>query len=339
MKRKELIDALKVVLSGVDQKNVLLEGSDSFVFDVDWIKTFNDSLSVSYPFKSGIKCMAKADILYKTLNKMNEDDITVEIKDDLLIVKDTTTELTMPMIEDKISPYIDNFKLKNIKWTDLPEDFLVGLNLCHSSAAKDSLFGSINSIYISDDCIVTSDNFRISKYIMKSGVKDTFLLSVNGSKELLKLSKPIKFYYDTNWVHFLNEDGVVFSLRTLMVDYPIEGLNKILDSVEFKDKYVFPEKIGESLDRVGLLSIEDDSLDYVVIKSKDGFLYLSGERQYGKIEDKIPIPKNSFPNNLGLKVSPKFLNSILSRSKEFYIYNKLILFKSDNYLHLVSTIV
>ena len=82
MKRIELLDALRKVMPGIGEKNILLEGADSFMFDGGWLKTYNDSISVSYPFNSGIKCLVKAQELFKLLNLLETDEVKILILSD-----------------------------------------------------------------------------------------------------------------------------------------------------------------------------------------------------------------------------------------------------------------
>ena len=125
MKRIELLDALRKVMPGIGEKNILLEGADSFMFDGGWLKTYNDSISVSYPFNSGIKCLVKAQELFKLLNLLETDEVKILIlSDGKFQLSSGNTTLEMIVLSSEVfSSMVDNLALDSVSWIKLPEDF------------------------------------------------------------------------------------------------------------------------------------------------------------------------------------------------------------------------
>ena len=71
-----------------------------------------------------------------------------------------------------------------------------------------------------DDKIVSTDNWRISQYeFPKPKANMDFLLPKASAKELVG-HKVGQVQQGENWVHFRNRDGLVFSARTIAVDFP-----------------------------------------------------------------------------------------------------------------------
>jgi hypothetical protein len=106
--------------------------------------------------------------------------------------------------------------------------------------------------------------------------------------------------------------------------------------------YKFPEELLQSLDRVGVMAYNEGTesdLDFLSIYEDKGYLVCKGEQAFGTVEDRIKVPKNTFPSKIKLHVTPKFLKSILPLSRDFRLRNeRLILFETDKYHHLISTI-
>ena len=125
MKRVELINTLKKVLPGVEDKSII-EGANSFFFDEKWVKTFNDSIAVSYPFETGLKCSVKAQEFFKVVSKIESEDVRmVLLEDGRLQLSAGKTVVKMASMEaDTILKAVDNLSLLCLKWETLPKDFL-----------------------------------------------------------------------------------------------------------------------------------------------------------------------------------------------------------------------
>jgi hypothetical protein len=343
MKKETLLQALKIVLPGVDRKDALLEGADTFVFDSEWVKTFNDHISVSYPLKFDLTCAVRAEEFFAVINKMNGPEIQFSLEEEKLFAEDEVTTLKMSVLKEQIGRYIDNLSLADLEWKKLPSDFIDGVRQCMFSAAQDAMYGSLNSIYVGGADIVTSDNFRVSWFKMSTEMDDTLLLPLGAARELLKIGTLTEYSLGEAWVHFRNEAGVLFSSRIILGDFPAERIKGLFSGLEGEKKFSFPEKMLESLDRASILAYQDDGeekdkVEYVTIFENKGYLICRGERSLGTLEDKIKIPKGTFPEKVKIMVPPRFLKAILPKIREFIFKDdRLIIFNSEKYHHLVST--
>jgi hypothetical protein len=339
MKRIALLNALKMVLPGVDKSgSTVLEGANTFIFDGQYIKSFNDNLSVSYPFETKIKCSIKAEEFFKSIDKMSGEDINIELKDSKLQINDGSTELLMNISEANIEQYIDNFDLDNLDWKDLPKDFFEGINQCIFSASTRPDQGVLNAISINGKNIMSSDNLRISWFVM-DGEIDTLLLPLNAAKELCKIPKLSSYFIGENWAHFANEE-VIISTRIMLGEYPSTKIEELF-TPENSTKYSFPAGTSKSLEKAEILSYSDPEGNYdnfISIYAQKDHLFFKGERIYGSIKDKIKIDPKSFPADIEIRIAPSFLKSILAHSNEFQVKNEsLILFSSNKFKHLIST--
>ena len=341
MKKDDLVKALKIVLPGVDTKNTLLEGANTFIFEGDWIKTFNDHLSVSYPLKTDLNCAVRAEEFYAVVNRMAGPELEFIFNEDKLTVKDAVTTLVMSTLKENVGKYIDNLNLESVEWFPLPVDFSEGILRCLFSAATDPIYGALNSIYVGGKDILSSDNFRISWFRMAGDDVQQFLMPVGAARELIKMGAMKNYALADAWIHFTDANEVTFSCRRMLGQFPVDNIKSLFDG-DMGKKYRFPEEIAQSLDRVSVLTYTEDNkdqLDFIGIQEEKGNLIIKGERSYGYIEDKIKLPKDSFPKGVKILVAPKFLKAILPNTKEFSLKDgQLIIFSTEKYNHLISTI-
>mgnify|MGYP005808050899 CR=1 FL=1 len=63
-----ILDLAKIAVAGSEQ----VEQLSHFIFTGDEIITFNNRMSVVYPFKSNFVCSVKSTLFYKKLNKFSQ---------------------------------------------------------------------------------------------------------------------------------------------------------------------------------------------------------------------------------------------------------------------------
>lgn len=336
--RMQLLAALKTVNPGIDGKAVFLEGSDAFIFDNEWIRTYNDYLSVSYPFISRVKCAIKAQEFYEVLLRMSGDNISLVLSDKL-VISDSVTTLSMALVEEKVTGFINILGLDTSEEHILPEDFLDAVDKCLFVASVDESYGALCGIYVNGCDVLSSDNFRVSWYKMSDKILP-MLIPSKACGELIKIKEVMgklsKYSVSNSWVHFKSADGVVFSSRLLAMDYPYDAIKKYFIGDKGVE-YTFPEGIEETLDRVGIMStVENNFVEYIMLESDGETLVCESSRSSGTVVDKIKA--GNLPN-MKLRLSPKFLKLILSTTHSFYLLGgKLLLFETDKFSHLISTV-
>lgn len=327
MKTKEFVDVLKKVLPGVDDKQALLEGANSFLFDGDWVKTFNDNISVSYPYKTDLKCLVRASEFYKILSKIDSETVKmVQLEDNKIQVMAGKTSLKMNAFSDvsQISSLVDNLSLEKIEWMKLPAEFLEGLRFCAHFAAHSSVYPNLLGISVAKDGLISTDNFRAAWFHIKVKTKDPFTIPIGAVMDILSGCTPTEFSVGEAWIHFRDKDGLCFSVRKMAIDFPREAIKKLLgaDGLYEGKKHIFPEEIKASLDRAAVLSsVDSNGSEFVeVFLDKKGSLIVSGKREFGEIQEKISkSDKWTFPEGAILSLNPKLFASLLSVSNDFYM--------------------
>lgn len=341
--RKEFVGVLKKVIAGIDSTdNYLLEGSDCFIFDNDWIRSYNNKLSVGVRFPIGIQGAVMAVDFFKLVNKMKGDQIRLSVKKDNIFLTDGRTTLEMSKMSDNfVKDKISNFDFEDMKWKKLPEDFLLGCKLCVFSAAAES-FGALNGVCFNGEKIISIDKYRASLYKLEK-VLPYFVLSKQSLLELLKFEELDKFCLEENWIHFKNKDNVFFSSRLLEYSFPetVEDLFGDTDSIlkDKKNSFSFPKGFRETIERVSLFSFENEAgIKYIQLEIEDDVIVCKGGKQFGKVVEKVKI-KKSFSEKVKIKIRSDFLLDILQISDCLNFRENMVIFHSENYFHIISLLV
>jgi DNA polymerase III sliding clamp (beta) subunit (PCNA family) len=192
----------------------------------------------------------------------------------------------------------------------------------------------------------STDTQRVSIYTndTDSG-EEGFIIPYEAIVDLLKYGKEATDISVTNsWIHFKAPNDTVISIRKLIGEYPYDKIEEVFSEHSIKDKkekpLVFPEGIDKSLDRVEILSSADTDLGTMplVTMMKEGkFLIIRGEKDVGRIEEKIPWESSAMPDGTEIKISPEFLRKTLKITREFWISptRNSIIFNAPDFKHLM----
>jgi len=347
MKREEFLDALRTVVNATTDKDDVLTGTDSFVFDGKFVRTYNNQMAFSYPLDTGLSCSVKARETLKIVEKMQGDALSLKQEKETLIIEDDRTVLKMRLEEgtDDILGALSGLELDALKWKTLPKDFFEGLSLCSFAMSADPVMAYINGVAVTGGAVWASDNYRISRYMFEKVFKGEFSLPKEAVFVLLKLAeKPKEYAAGNGWVNFRTPTGVVFSSNELYEPFPIERVGEILSESESEEgkAYKFPERMDRSLAMVKPFSEEDDRLAVpnVVIRRRAGRLEVHSEREFGEVSDFVEFEGEMFGEDISLRVSPDHLRSMLAVNREFRIVGEeMVLFLSPQFVHLMTVYV
>ena len=358
MKRKDILNAMKLIINATDRSESVLIGTDSFIFTNHRISTFNDEMSFSYPLETKLNCSIKAADTMKVIEKMKGEDIVFKQKDNAVTINDGSTKLKMRTLDgdEEIRSRLESMNLESAEWQDLPEDFMTGIRLCYYSAAQDTSIPELSSVMFDDDCFWASDNVRVSRYSLSKPIYAQFALPLSSIKMLMRLSeKLIRFTHASEWAHFETESGVIFSTAPLDKQYRQFPLDRIKNKLykdfgpkteekdnKFKKLYEWPESLSDSIDAVGVMATahEDLVVPNIKILRKGDYLILKGKKNYGKAKSRVKIEGEMFDEGIVVRIAPDFLKNIMSLTRSFSIYEGgVIKFETDKFWHIMSILL
>ena len=327
IKRKELLDALKAVQPGTADKDTIQQSS-SFVFDKDRVFTYNDEISVSVPFKLGITASVPAKEFQSLVNKLNKEEITIEIDGQELRIS-SGKSIAGLRIEDEIKLPLEELGAAE-NWIDLPADFDKAVKECLFSCGKDQTKFLLTHIHVKDDFVESSDGYRATRYSMKEVKKGTFdnpfLIPLAAAKHVVTY-QPTEYAFTDGWIHFRNEADEVFSCR-----WP-EGEN-------FPDLDLFfdvkgetlslPEELIGMMDRGSVLA-EGNRLTIIL---EPGTLVIATENDAGWFEEEAKLDYKG--RSLEFDTYPEFLSSILKMKAAAEVAEKVLKFETEQMIHVVA---
>lgn len=317
IKRNDFLNALKLVMPGAGEG--VLGGPTVVVFNKGWIRTMNDILSVSYKLETGIEGSVVIRQLYKALKMMKSDDLLISSDKDQAVFRCGFSEIALNLIS--ASRFEERaINLDDMKWQPAPKSLLDGLKLSLLSA-EDSEIGRLSGVIITDNLIVSTDNYRISVFDMcERTVEEPVRLRTSTVKVLVKMKESYEHVSASEkWFHLKNNSLIVSLRQSPLIDYPLDKVIDAFNTELHPEVYKLPANLGQYIDRAELLAgsgVGELSFStQISLKSKDGKLVITGENGVGSLSSKIPwsgiMPK--------LTIDPRTLRELLKLTHSFKI--------------------
>lgn len=335
MKSKELLSVLSKIKPGIAKADTE-EQSTHFIFMKDSVVTYNDKICISHDFPIGTTGSVKADDFFKVVSSIEEEDFEISQKEDSIFIESESTKAELPFLtETNVIKKIETLNTKTLesRLKSLPEDFIAGVSLCLFSAQKDDIANSyLHCINIQEDHILSSDNYRISYYELSDKMEDIFLIPLSEAIELCKFNFNC-YSLDESWIHFTNEDGIIFSARRASVEYKgnYEGHFEV-KGVEIE----LPSDLKKSVDLLGSICATDFELDKEIqIKIDKKKMILKVQKEKGWIEKSVTLEK-PVKKKVNFNIHPTFFSQILTKSTTMTVGDNTALFTRENFKHVVG---
>lgn len=331
--KQELLDALVAVRPGLAKKAVV-EQMSRFIFTEVEVVTYNDRICISYPFKTDFQCSIAAEEFFKVISGLTQKSVELLFKNDKLVIKSGKVKASLSAFtaEDELE-MLEVLELGSLdkKWRDLPKDFTEGIFLCLFSASKDMSQLNLTCLKIEDDVIISSDDIRVSHYVMKESIGTSFLIPAESVSELVRF-KITKFYLGDSWIYFSTDDGVVFCSKVVKGEY--------LDFTQYFEfenvRLRLPVDLKQAVETVSVLAEGKFDIDKKIsISIVDGKIKCRGEKEVGWIEKEIDI-KFKREESIYFEINPIFFSEILARTNVMLCGEDKVLFRTDSFTHLIS---
>lgn len=328
MKTKELLNILSKTKPGISQKG-MDDSMSYFYFSGKNIITYNDRISIRYPFKTDFKTFVKAVEFFNIITKLNSPKIKLFQKEDKLNVVCDTAKIKLAAIEDDEANLMIKNVSKSIKkseWKKLPKNFKESIKLCSNTASIHESDGTLTYIYLDGTDCISSDNKRISHAILDSEVDCMFIKST----EVNNLSNidPNEYSVEDSWIHFKNEDGCIFSTRRITGEYP-----DYLQFFEFAgEKIKLSNSITDGIDLTSVLA--DSSVPKVDVKIEKGSCIISIDSDSGKIQHRSKVDYKG--KEINFIINPNFLKEMVSHSTSIIIGKDKAKLETENKFSMLT---
>lgn len=339
MKTANLLKALSMVIPAVQKKTVISQ-YDHFVFNKGNVSSYNGDLFFSHPVETEIECSVVASDLIEVMKTVDgkEVELSLDGKTLNLVSDDVVATLSTEVHKDSVVQAITSMNLDSIDWnksSTAPKDLITGIANCLFSLSKDANdIRNLNHIHIIDNVVESSDGFRGSEYIMDSEMDEVL---IPGSSAMVLINQVPECYSSTEgWIHFLDSNDVIFSIRVGDGAFPdVGGLIESMSSDTYSVK--LPDSLKNTLDK--FTNISDGDLDvykFVQVDIKDGKLSCSTKKETCNVKKTIDYEDDKV--EISFFISPVFLSSIMDKTNIIKINakEKAAIFSVSNFTHMIS---
>ena len=337
MDTKELVRIVNLLMVAVERKAVVSQ-YDHVVFYGGAISTFNGKIFISHPVDLDLECSVPAEDLLNVLKTVEDKEVSLTVDGNLLKIKsnDVEAELSTDVYEDnvvKTIKYLDIGKFTKDDFKETAKEFIQALSDCRFSVGKDvSCDKNSFCIHVIEDAVESTDGYRCSEYIMDAQM-DEMLLPVSAVNSLLSFA-PVYYVLDNGWAHFIDDNGVFFSVS--VVKGKFSDVPKIMERAKAEGEVALPIQIANILSEFGKLSSgETDIYKFMEVEIKGKQIICKTDKQGCSVKKKIPFPESQ--TDLTFLISPTLLNSVLSKTNTIGINyaSNMASFSSKNFTHVM----
>ena len=338
--REKFSSILSSLMPGVSTRDIS-EGLSDFTFKGDRIYSFNDRISVNHLLpENDIDCSVNGMKIYSIIQSMKGEEIEISLKNSTLSLKNIDKEkakASLKTSEINMADKIPVIPLTEKGWKQLPVDFIEGVHLCCFSVSKDLTRPHLTCISVNPESVVSSDNIRISQFLLSSKIEtEGFLLPGLAAKTLTRYGV-IEFFEDKNdWVHFKTESECIFSARKVAGQFP--------DVDSFFDvngiRVTIPEELKILSKEVSIMAEEEFEIDRFITISflkKEKRILCSGKGDSGFFEKSIEY-EGRIQRDFSFIVNPFFLADVLKKETTMTLKEDLsrALFERSSFRHIMA---
>lgn len=316
-----------------------------------FICTTNEEVAIMLPIDYELPSMrVRGSELFLSLKSMEEDTINLELADTLII--STSESITCIEVSLEETTLYDTIPEVN-NWKSVPNDFMEKLIRASKCTAKDSSISiKFMYVYAAEDRLIGSDGMQLM-YSKLSNNVDKMFIKYSAVKPLSNY-KPSFYNVSEEWLVFKNNDGLIFSVRTLSSEerYPIvvtlsdwtdkelqlrrdmiidnlikvQGNELVLDNIS---------KISSIVKNCRIFTKDSIDREEISIELKNGAMIISGIGNHGSHKRKLTINSDIC---LKFKIDPNLLISALESGNKFIVGRDVIEIIGNDFTHIVQLI-
>ena len=324
--RDLLLNSLSLLEPGLAKKEII-EQAVSFIFKNDRIITYNDNISVSIPFQSGITTAVIGSPLLSILKKIKQREIELQFADNMLYVIAGKSR-TGIKCTNQINPIIDELSIPQDYYA-LPPDFNEAVGFCLLTVnPKDEFI--FRCIHISNGIVESTDKKRLTRYHLSENTmaEDWMLIPETSAKSMSKY-KFTSYAIKTSWIHLRTDDDILFSFRTLAQD-EFPNLSSFIQTDGIKVNA--PAELSEILNK-SLIFAKEQEEPYAEVTIENNEMKINCKGDSGFYEDATVINYNGA--RLSFCINPSFLNSMTKLLSSILICNNCAVLLGDKFEHVV----
>jgi DNA polymerase III sliding clamp (beta) subunit (PCNA family) len=304
--RETLLHQLESVQPGLSTREII-EQSSCFVFKNGFVRTFNDEIACYQKCEVFFEGAVKAEPLLAILRKLNEEEILISQEEGELVVEGKRRKAGIRCEKDIQLP-VDKVE-KPGEWTELHEDWVEAVTIVQHCASHDQKSYEMTCIHIHPNYIEACDNFQVTRFKLPTGVKSPTLVRAQSLKHVPTLGMT-KFSETATWIHFRNNNGLVFSCRRGTEVY--QDMMPILKMTG--TPITIPKGLFDAADKASVFANDTSDNGVVTVEIRPGKLRVKGVGALGWFQE-IKKVKYDGPD-LAFTIQPELLMEISKRHNE-----------------------
>jgi DNA polymerase III sliding clamp (beta) subunit (PCNA family) len=310
IERETFLSDLNTVKAGLSPRE-FIEQSSCFVFQDEYVMTFNDEVACRKKIGLDITGAIQAASLLAILEKMDDPELMVEENDkgelefkgkrkSFAVTKDA--EIFLPV--DKVET--------PEKWRELPKEFTEAVGLVQHCVSTDESRFLLTCIHLHPDYIEACDNLQVMRCQIKTGLKDSVLVRGTSLAHIVSLGMD-KIALTKAWIHFRNQQGLVFSCRRYAEDYP--SLDKVIHCKGHP--MVIPKGLAQASERAAIFAVDKAGDALVSVTIKEGRIRIVGEGLSGWFKEVKKVNYSGPP--MQFFIAPELLKYVSEKYKNAQI--------------------
>ena len=332
--REELLSAFKAVEAGLASKEILSQ-STSLKCSEGTVFTYNDRVAISHPLPEGWEWEGAihASEAIRLLTKMAGDAIDVDENEGTLLITDGKTRAEFKT-DSELSEYHKKIGVPE-KWVKLPDDFWKAVRFASFCASRSLQRPILTYVHVKGDQVEATDNNRLLVQKIKGKVPEMLIpSSVVGD---LCGHACTEAGVTQGWLHYRNEEGAVFSCRTLIIsgEETFPNVSKAL-AVEGVT-VVFPKDLRAGVSKCRDVFDAKEVLPSVMIEAKKGKLQISAKGPHATVKERYAV---TFKDELSFRIHPDMLDDALKASASCIVGERRLRLDGgkEGWVHVVSLI-
>lgn len=310
IEREEFLNKLETVKAGLSPRE-FVEQSSCFVFSEGMVMTFNDEVACRMKLNLKLTGAIQAATLLEILGKLTDPELDVQ-ENDKGEVEFRGKRKRFGVTKDaEIFLPIDKVETPE-KWKELPKEFTEAIGLVHHCVSTDESKFLLTCVHLHPDYVEACDNLQFMRVKVPTGLKNSVLVRGTSVIHIVSLGMT-HIALTKSWVHFKNQDGLIYSCRRYSEDYP--DLTK--EIIVKGDDVTLPKGLVEAADRAAVFAENKAGDPLVDVNLTSGRIEILGEGVSGWYRERKKIAYEGM--SIRFLIAPELLKHISERYNEAVI--------------------
>lgn len=325
LNREAFLNDLNLVKGGLSARE-FIEQSSCFVFQDGYVMTFNDEVACRKQVPLKITGAVQSGPLLDVLGKLDDEELEIRENNEKELEFRCKRKIFALTKEAEVFLPIDRVEVPE-KWLSLPKAFIESVALVQHCVSYDQSRFLLTCIHIHPEYIESCDNNQAIRCFIETGLKEALIVRGSSLEPLLNLGVD-KFAITKSWLHFKNQQGLVYSCRRYVEDYPdISHLFKGKGT-----KVNIPKGMADAAERARIFAADKIADPTVLVTLKDGWIQVTGHGACGWYKERKKIRYTDAP--LEFLITPELLSKVSEKYEEAILTPTKLKVRSESWYYV-----